>query len=117
MAKVAIPLGIDQNGDTTLGPFTFQDQTGANIDFTGYTARFRVNQSSASTSTNYLSLASGSGITLGGTAGTITIVITHAQSLNLPVGTLYYDLMLTDGLGSQAYWMAGPFIVESTITR
>ncbi len=74
---------------------TFATTTPVNL--TGYTARLKVRRRPSSTPT-LLELTHSSGITLGGAAGTIAIVLTAAQTALLPVDAeLFYDLDLIDG--------------------
>lgn len=81
-------------GATYDKTFTADDGSG-HINWTGYTAALKIREHL--NSTPVLSLTSGSGITLGGTAGTIQIVITAAQSADIAPGTYIYDLELTSG--------------------
>lgn len=65
------------------------------INWTGYTARLQVKEHLNSTAV--LTLTNGSGITLGGSAGTIAVVITATQSGAITPGTYLYDLEVTTG--------------------
>lgn len=71
-------------------------QGGSALDLTGYTSAMQVREAADSTA-YLLSLTSGSGITLGGTAGTIAVTITSAQSSALSAGSYAYDLELISG--------------------
>jgi hypothetical protein len=72
----------------------------------------------AADSTAYLlSLTSGSGITLGGTAGSVAVAITSAQSSALSSGSYAYDLELIAGAGSVTRLLQGAFIVVGNVTR
>ena len=78
-------------------------ETGATFDavtpvnLTGYTARLKIRRKGSSDPA-LLSLTHASGITLGGAAGTITVVLTAAQTAALPTGAdLVYDLDVIDG--------------------
>lgn len=63
---------------------------------------------------NGVTLAAG---TMGGISVTImSIAITSTQIDTLPVGELYYDVLVTDG-GYKTYWMCGPAQVAPTGTR
>lgn len=70
------------------------------LDFTGYTAASFAIKDSEAAAANRLELTLGAGVTLGGTAGTVSVVITAAQAAALDVTTLtsplYYDLRVTD---------------------
>jgi hypothetical protein len=61
-------------------------------------------------------LTSGSGIVLGGTAGTIVVEITATQSSAIPSGSYAYDLELTSG-GTVTRLLQGAFNVVGNVTR
>ena len=72
----------------------------------------------AADSTAYLlSLTNGSGITLGGTAGTIAVAITNAQSSAISAGSYAYDLELVAGAGTITRLLQGAFTVIGNVTR
>jgi hypothetical protein len=65
-----------------------------------------------------LSLSTGgSGIVLGGTAGTIALTVTNAQSAALPSGSFAYDLELQAGDGQVTRLLQGSFNVVGNVTR
>lgn len=76
--------------------FTYKDSSGALVNLTGYTANF-IARPSQNYGADALSLSVGSGITLGGAAGTITILISDAQTTALNDDELVYSLKLTSG--------------------
>jgi hypothetical protein len=86
-----------QQGATFSIVATWAGSNGSAVNLTGYTAAMTLRDSYAATGT-VLYLASGSGITLGGTAGTITITAaaTATAALAAP-STGVYDLELTTG--------------------
>lgn len=88
-------LTINQ-GETFSLTVTWKDSAGTAINLTGYTARLQVRETYSSSST-VISLTSGSGITLGGAAGTIAIVISAATTaaLTAPFSGVY-DLELVN---------------------
>jgi len=55
-------------------------------------------------------------ITLGGALGTITLLITAADTLTLPVGQYYYDLYINFGATSYCK-LKGTFTVEGSISK
>ena len=91
-------------------------QGGTAINWTGYTARMQVRDSSDATAT-LLSLTSGSGITLGGTAGTIAVAITSTQSAAIASGAYAYDLELVSSGNIVTRLLQGAFIVSGNVTR
>lgn len=54
-----------------------------------------------------LTLTNGNGLTLGGTAGTIAVVIASAVTTAFPVGDSHYYIKLTDGTGNSGYPVSG----------
>jgi hypothetical protein len=68
---------------------------GTLVNWTGYTAKLQVKQYLNDTSV--LTLTSGSGITLGGSAGTIAVVMSSALTGAVTPGDYLYDLEVTNG--------------------
>jgi hypothetical protein len=69
---------------------TYLDGDGDPIDLTAHTARMQVRNSFGAAAV--LSLASGTGITLGGTAGTIDIQVAASVTETIPPVQYVYDL-------------------------
>lgn len=86
------------------------------INWSGYTAQMQVRESADATAT-LLSLTNGSGITLGGTAGTILVAITNAQSSAIDAGPYSYDLELISNGGTITRLLQGSFTVVGNVTR
>jgi hypothetical protein len=91
-------------------------QGGTALNFTGYTARMQVRNSTDATAI-LLSLTNGSGIVLGGTAGTIALAITNAQSAAIASGSYAYDLELVSGGNQVTRLLQGAFNVTGNVTR
>jgi len=91
-------------------------QGGTALNWSGYTARMQVRNSSDATAT-LLSLTNGSGITLGGTAGTVALAITAAQSTAIPAGSYAYDLELVSSGLQVTRLLQGSFTVSGNVTR
>jgi hypothetical protein len=85
------------------------------MDLTGYTSAMQVREAIDS-ATPLLSLTNGSGMTLGGTAGTIAVTITSAQSSAIAAGSFVYDLEITSG-GTVTRLLQGSFNVSGNVTR
>ena len=89
------------------------------VDLTGYTARLQVRKDYAGDTV--LDLTTGSGITLGGAAGTIAIHLTAADSANLPVMSGVYDLELyartAGGESTEDKILYGSFTINQEVTR
>jgi len=93
--------------------------SGAPVDLTGYSARMQVRDSYDAGSA-IVSLTNGTGITLGGTAGTILVALTSVQTAALD-GTsnvqYIYDLELQSGAGYVTRLVEGRFLVYPEVTR
>ena len=92
-------------------------QGGTALNLTGYTAAMMVRDAVDGTATPLLSLTSGSGITLGGTAGTIQVAITNAQSAAIPAGSYAYDLEIISGSSAITRILQGAVNVSGNVTR
>lgn len=88
----------------------------AAVNLTGYSARMQVRATAASPDT-ILSLTNGSGITLGGAAGTIDILVSATATAALTPGKYVYDLELVSGGGQVTRLMAGTVTVTVEVTR
>jgi hypothetical protein len=92
---------------------------GEAVNLTGWSAHMQVRNGWADGpgSTVFLDLSSsGSGLTLGGAAGTIQITITNAETSALTAGHYIYDLKMTSGSGLVTRLLAGSFMVTSEVT-
>jgi hypothetical protein len=83
------------------------------VDLTGYTAAMKVRATPADDAV--LSLTDEDGITLGGAAGTVDVVITATESALIDAGRYYYDLELTSA-GVVTRFIQGTFRVSAQIT-
>lgn len=91
------------------------------VNLTGYSARMQVRETFAST-TSILSLTSGSGITLGGTAGTIYLeanatTTAGVASPETPSTVYSYDLELVSPAGYVTRLVNGNFFIDPEVTR
>lgn len=127
MAAGVYDFTVEQ-GATFQRVLTWLDDSSAPVNLSGYTARmmFRPTYADLDIPTPVLSLTSPSGgITLGGSAGTITIVITAAQTAALPVPTVtveadhhyVYDLELQSGAGVVNRLLQGEVTISQEVTR
>ena len=89
---------------------------GSAMNLTGYTAAMQVRETYDSSST-VLSLTSGTGITLGGTAGTIAVLVSSTATTALADGFYSYDLEITSGGGVTDRLLQGKFVVTPQVTR
>lgn len=106
-----------KQGATYQLTVTWKDSAGTAINLTGYTARMQVRETYSSSST-IVSLTSSSGITLGGAAGTIAILIsaTTTAALTAPFSGVY-DLEVVDGSGVVTRLLEGAATVSPEVTR
>lgn len=86
------------------------------IDLSGYSARLQVREAHYSTEP-LVSLISGSGITIGGSAGTIDILINSLATSGLPAGTHVYDLEIISPSNNVDRLVEGNFTVTPEVTR
>lgn len=104
-------------GEDLSKVFTWRDENDALVNLTGYSARLQVRKPKGS-STTLLSLTNGSGITLGGVAGTITITRTAAQTAALDWdGSAHYDLELVSGGNIVTRLLEGQVALSREVTR
>ena len=80
---------------------------GTPVNVTGFTATFTIRSSSAT----LLTATVGSGITLGGSAGTVTVAFTRTQMLTVPAGTYNWTLTLLPTADGGFAFMAGTLTV------
>lgn len=109
---------IVQGTDWTFA-FTWKTQTGTDppvaVDLTGYSALFQLRRSSAHPPV--ISLSQGSGITLGGAAGTIQIDIANTLTEEIVPAVYKYDLRLTSPGGQKRVILAGEVELRARISR
>jgi hypothetical protein len=86
------------------------------IDLSGYSSRLQVRQAHYSENT-IISLVSGSGISIGGSAGTIDIFISASETSNFPPGTHFYDLEIISPSNIVDRLIEGRFNVTPEVTR
>ena len=102
--------------------YTLTWQTGGTaVNLTNYSARMQVRET-YNAGTAVLSLTAGTGITLGGTAGTIVLAATPTQTAAisaLPPGPqqYVYDLELQSSAGVVTRLVEGRFLVYPEVTR
>lgn len=85
------------------------------VNLTGYQARLQIREYHYSDDF-IASLTEASGITLGGSAGTIDIVIAASTTQNFAPGTYVYDLELVNG-SEVTRLVEGKFSVTPEVTR
>jgi hypothetical protein len=106
---------VARQGSTFNLNFTI-DTDGTVWNLTNSSAAMQVRKSTTS-STAILSLTSSSGITLGGTAGTVAMTASASTMAALPAGTWVYDIELTSSNGTVYAILQGKFIINPEVTR
>ena len=89
------------------------DNTAVNL--TGYTAAMQVRETPSAPEA-IISITSGTGITLGGTAGTVEINIPASTMGSANAGNYQYDLELNSG-GEIVRLLQGKFQIVAEVTR
>lgn len=111
-------LTVDKGSDYSQ-TITFRDSGGVAIDLTSYTADMQVRSCEGSPILLELTttLVSGAGIVLGGSTGTIQIIIPAAVSAVLAAGQFQYDLEVAKiSTGVRTRVEQGVFYLISNIT-
>lgn len=110
-------LEINQ-GATLALVATWKDSAGTAVNLTGYTARLNVRETYASASAILTLTTENGGITLGGSAGTITLSAsaTTTAALTAPFSGVY-DLELVSGGGVVTRLLEGVATVSPEVTR
>jgi hypothetical protein len=85
------------------------------VNLTGFSAHLQVRDRPGGTLLADFSTAAGQ-ITLGGVAGTITLIVAAAVTAAYGFDSGTYDLHMTDSLGSVTTLLAGLFVVNATVT-
>lgn len=108
-------LTIEQ-GATLARTITWTDSNGDAVDLTGYTAEAQGRASYEATVYAWR-ITSSSGITLGGIAGTIALLMTAATTAALSPHRGVWDLELTAPDGTVTRLLEGAYTVRAEATR
>ena len=115
MALSTYDISADQGSDLDT-IITYTNDSAVPVNLTGCSARMQVRKFSGS-SVPWLNLTSSSGITLGGAAGTIRIVVSAAALSAVPADTYAYDIELVDTAQVVLKILSGEFVVNAEVTR
>ncbi len=108
---------VCDQGATFSRILTWQDSSANPVNLTGYTARMQV-RATADSSTVLLSLTTeNSRITLGGAAGTITLLVSATDTAAVTAGEYVYDLEVISSGGTVTRLIQGCFTVDAEVTR
>ena len=108
-------MTMDQ-GATLSQQWTYKDSDGALIDLTGYTARMQVRDDFTTDATVLDLTTETGGLTLGGAAGTIDLLVSATASAAVGARQYVYDVELVTGSTVERLVM-GTFTVRSEVTR
>jgi len=89
---------------------------GIPIDLTGWSANCQVRNWPGGDLLADMSTAGGQ-ITLGGTAGTITLSLPAADTAGIPAGVAKYDLLMTNLTPATSCLLFGDVIVRAAVTQ
>ena len=87
------------------------------VNLTNWTARLQARIDVEDTEVILSLTTSNGGITLGGSAGTISLDQTATQTALLPAGTYVYDLELISGVGAVTRLVQGELLISPEVTR
>src|SRR5215472_1882823 len=94
---------------------TWLDENGSPVDLSGYSAAMQVRFALGGYLLIELTNSNGM-ITLGGTAGTVLLIISAAKTTLFAPGAYHYDILLTSAGGVATRLLEGSFYVEAGIT-
>ena len=86
------------------------------LDLTGYTGTMTVRPFVGATTTTVVASTANGRMTLGGIAGTVTVLIDATTTGAIGSGRYVYDLVLTSGATVTRY-LEGKFIVTGAVTQ
>jgi len=104
-------------GATLKRTLTWTNQARVAYNLTGYTARMQVRETATASSIILELTTANNRITLGGTAGTINILVAANVTAALTPGLYVYDLELVSGGGEVTRLIEGNFKVKAEVTR
>lgn len=107
---------IEQGADLSR-KITWSDSAGVPVNLTGYTARMQVRASVGASAVLMELTTENGGIVLGGSAGTIELVRTAAQTAAFTWRRGIYDLELLSPAGKVTRLLKGEVEVDPEVTR
>ncbi len=103
-------------GATFSRVLTWRDSSNALVNLTGYTARMMIRETIDATSAFITLTTENGGITLGGSAGTITLAISATATAAITQSSGVYDLELVSG-STVTRLLAGSVNIDKEVTR
>ena len=104
-------------GATLSRTVVWKDAAGALVDLTGYTARMQIRASVRNPEILVSLTTENGGIALGGTAGTVDLLLTAAQTAAIAARAGAYDLELVDSGGAVTRLLYGAVEISPEVTR
>lgn len=95
----------------------YKDSAGALVNLTGYTARMQVRPTKDSDTVLMSATTANGTITMGGTAGTITVDVPAADTLGVEGLKGVYDLLITSPAGAVTRLLQGVAYINQDVTR
>jgi hypothetical protein len=108
-------IAIDQGATVTQVWTWYQSDGVTPVPLAGFSAHMQVRPATGGAVLADFSTASGA-ITLGGTAGTITLSIAATVTEAYAWSSGVYDLHLTDGAGNVTCLLSGQFTINAAVT-
>lgn len=106
-----------EQGATFRRRLTLKNDDGTLIDLSGYSARMQVRKTGESASP-LISLTTENGrISIDGSAGTVTLLLTAIETETLLADAYIYDLELVSPVGDVQRLLEGRFVVSRNVTR
>lgn len=106
-----------EKGTSFVRTVAYLDENEDPIDITGYTAIMRLRAENNNTSTLYLTLETGSGITIAdAAAGEFEVTITDEQTTLFPFTQAHYDMIVESPAGVKTKILKGVINVNPSIS-
>lgn len=105
-----------QQGKTWRVELTVTDPDGDLVDLDGYSASWQARLNNLSDDALFM-VTSASGITLGGSAGTITAVLSDELTATFPTRTYVHEFELEQPNGEKSPFLAGTLRVTAEFVR
>lgn len=109
---------IIEQGATFGQTLTLKDSSDTLINLTGYTSAEMDLRETPESSSEVITLTTANNrITLGGSAGTVTLAISAADTANLTAGDGVFDLEIVDGSSRVYRILEGTYTIRRNISR
>ena len=109
---------IIEQGATFGQTLTLKDSSDTLINLTGYTSAEMDLRETPESSSEVITLTTANNrITLGGSAGTVTLSISSADTANLTAGDGVFDLEVVDGSSRVFRILEGTYTIRRNISR